>query len=497
MGTPKVLRLALPAAVLLAACAVGPDFHRPPAPAASGYGAGADASATVPAEGVAQTFAADRALPARWWEMFQSPQLDRAVQEALDGNPGLDAARASLRQSQYQLKAGSGVFFPAVDAGFGATREKSLPATIGEQVPGGIFDLFTLSASASYALDVFGGERRQVESLRAQMDARRNEVRAAYLALTANVANTVIARAAYAAEAAATQHIVDTRREQLRLARVQAQAGTIAYSNVLSLESALAATEAALPALVQKQRQADDLLATLAGHTPAQWQAPPVAFDALAVPAALPLSVPSDFVHQRPDILAAESGLHAASAEVGVATADLFPKVTLTGTYGRGGNASGDLLKNSGRFWSVGADVTAPLFEGGTLWYGRKAAVEGYRQSLAEYRQTVLSGFAQVADTLGALQHDAEILAAEERSRNAAEQALQLVNTNFKAGTAAYSDVLIADAQFQQARIAELQAQAARLQDTVALYTALGGGWWDAQDAAVAGKAANQGHGQR
>jgi NodT family efflux transporter outer membrane factor (OMF) lipoprotein len=465
----------------LCGCAVGPDFHRPPAPAVTHYSRGGDPTATASAQGTAQQFNPGAAVAADWWALFRSPQLDAVIKEAIGNNPGLVAAQANLRASQNDLRSGYGIFYPAVTAGADATRERFAPASIGNKAPSSVFNLFTLSASVSYALDVFGGQRRLVEGLRAEVDVANANERATYLALSANIVNTVVAAAAYRAEIEATRQLIDLQREQLGIARVQAEAGTVPYANVLSLQSQLASYEATIPQLEQRQDQSEDLLAALAGHTPAEWQAPPVRLADLTLPGTLPVSLPSDLVRQRPDILAAEATAHAASANIGVATAALLPSVTLSGSYEALTNTTSRLFPSNGRAWSAGAAATAPLFEGGTLWFKRKAAINQYDQAMALYRQTVLGAFEQVADVLHALDHDAAALSAQDQALAAAAEALRLVQIGYDAGIATYLDVLIADTQFHQAAIADVQASAARYQDTVALFAALGGGWWNAQ----------------
>ena len=246
----------------------------------------------------------------------------------------------------------------------------------------------------------------------------------------------------------------------------------------MSLRSQLASYKASIPQLQQRLAQSDDLLAVLAGHTPAEWKAPEVSLGDLTLPVDLPLSLPSDLLRQRPDILVAEATAHAASANVGVTTAALFPSITLSGGLEAVTNSTSNLFPANGRAWSVGAEATAPLFEGGTLWFRRKAAIDSYRQTMALYRQTVLSAFEQVADTLLALDHDASTLRAEEEALASAKEALHLIQANYQAGLSTYLEVLNADAQYHQAQITELQAVAVRYQDTVALFAALGGGWW-------------------
>ncbi len=470
----------------LTCCAVGPNFQRPAAPPGTHYASGGDPAATPAAQGIAQRFTPGAAVVNDWWRLFDSKQLQVIVEAALAQNPGLQAAQASLRASEDSLRAGYGIFYPQIRADAQGTRERFAPVELGESASGNVFNLFTLSASASYALDLFGGERRQLEGLAAQVAIQRATEYATYVALLSNIVNTVIAKAAYRAEIDATERLIDLQREQVRLAQVQYEAGTQPYSNVLSLESQLASYEATIPELEQKLSQSDDLLATLVGHVPADWSAPEIQLKDLNLPSELPVSLPSDLVRQRPDILIAEATAHAASANVGVATAAMLPSVTLSGGYSVNGTATKGLFASNGRAWSFGADVSAPLFEGGTLWFNRKAAVENYREAMALYRQTVLGAFQQVADTLRALDHDASALNAEDEALRTAQQALHLVQTNYTAGLSTYLDVLNADAQYHQAMINDFQALAVRYQDTVALYVALGGGWWNSQPPAQA-----------
>ncbi len=468
-------------AVLLAGgCAVGPDFHRPAAPPVTQYTHDRQPTETVSVDGTAQRFELGKVVTADWWRLFQSANLDAVVTEAIANNPGLDAAEASLKASQNNLRSGYGIFFPSVDANVGATRERYSSASIGEKLPGTVFNIFTLSTSVSYALDVFGGQRRLVEELHAQVDVAHASDQAAFLALTGNIVNTVIARAAYHAEIEATKQLIDLQKEQVRLAEIQATAGTVPYSTVLTLRSQLASNEATIPQLQQKSTQSAHLLAALTGHLPAQWKAPDVKLTSLTLPGELPVSLPSELLRQRPDILAAEATAHAASANIGVATAAMLPSVTLSGGAGAASNSASTLFPANGKSWNAGADIAAPLFQGGSLWFKRKAAINDYQQATALYRQTVLTAFEQVADALRALDHDAQTLLAQHEALADAEQALHLVQANYQAGLATYLDVLVADAQFHQATIADIQAIAVRYQDTVALFAALGGGWWNA-----------------
>jgi len=479
-GTRIMMRgICLLAVALLSAigCAVGPDFVRPKPPPVDRYTHGEEPTATISAEGQAQRFESGGKVAADWWRFFNSAKLDILINQAITENPDLQAAQARLRQSQNILLAGYGVFYPQVDANLDATRQKFSPARLGSSTPPSIFNLYTLSATVGYSLDLFGGNRRAVESLKSQVDFQQDTVLATYLALSGNIVNTVIAHAAYNAQIKATEEIIGLLKEQIRITEVQAQAGTVPYLNVLSLQTQQAATEATLPPLEQKLSQTEHLLATLLGRLPAEADTVQIELADLTLPDNLPITLPSDLVQQRPDILASEAQLHSASANIGVATAALFPSFTLNGSYGLNSNSTSDLFKSSSGFWSLGANLTAPLFHGGTLWFARKAAMDAYQQSLANYRQSVLSAFAQVADTLRALEHDAEAVGAEAQALEASEHALRIVKANYEAGVAGYLQILVANDQYHQARIGYLQAHAQRLQDTVALFVALGGGW--------------------
>lgn len=468
-------------AAMLSACTVGPDFIRPAPPDADRYTREPLDVATAAADGQAQQFTPGAAIPADWWRLFKSVQLDAIVGQAIANNPTLQASEASLRQSQDNLRAGYGVFYPQVNASLGSERARSAPIQQGSSMPGTIFNLVTASGTISYALDVFGGERRTVEGLQAQADYQRYVSKAAYLTLSANVVNTSIARAAYAAQIRATEQLIELENQQLHATEAHVRSGTAPYTNVLSIRSLIAANQAALAPLKQKISQAEHLLATLEGVEPSEAALPDIDLAGLSLPIDLPVSLPSDLVRQRPDILSAEAQLHVVSANIGVATAAMFPSFSLSGTYSAAGSSLGKLLAGSGKFWSIGPLATIPLFRGGSLWYGRQAAIDAYQQSQANYRQTVLGAFAQVADSLNALENDANALQAQAEALRTAGEALNLLQANYRAGLVAYLDVLTADVQFHEATIAYLQAVAQRLQDTVALFVALGGGWWNGQ----------------
>lgn len=486
MAPPTGRRLTILAALfalvaIAAGCAVGPDFQRPPAPSVERYTFEPAPAATLAADGQAQRLHPGARIAAEWWRLFGSPQLDAVVREAHAHNQDLRAAQASLRVSQENLRAGYGLFLPQLDASFDPTRQKFSPSRFGSTAASSIFNFYSLAGTLGYVFDVFGGNRRTLEGLEAQVDYQRYSVQATYLTLLSNVVGATIAQAAYWSQLKALEQIIAVQEQQVRLTEAQAQAGLVPEVNVLSLRSQLAATQATLPPLRQSLSQSEHLLATLVGRAPAEWAPTPLDLDSLRLPADLPVTLPSELVRQRPDILAAEALLHGASANIGVATANLLPRLSLSATYGVNSTSLSSLFKSSSIYWSLGGDVTAPLFHGGTLWFQRRAAIEAYQQSLAGYQQVVLGAFAQVADALRALEHDAQAVAAQAAALAAAEQTLALVQANYEAGTADYLQLLSATRQYQQARINHLQARALRLQDTVALFVALGGGWWDAE----------------
>jgi NodT family efflux transporter outer membrane factor (OMF) lipoprotein len=463
---------------------VGPDFVRPQGPATPHYTYEEEPRVTIAAEGGAQRFDRGAKIAADWWRLFNCSKLDALVIQSVANNPTLQAAQASLRQSEDNLRAGYGIFYPQLGASFQPLRQQFSPARFGEASGPSIFNLYTFSTTVSYVLDVFGGERRTIEGMGAQVDLQYYNAQGSYLTLSGNIVNTVVAEAAYSAEVEATQQIVGFLQEQTDITAAQARAGIVPYANLLSIQTQLATTEATLPPLLQQLAHTRHLLATLAGQAPGDWAPPRVTLAELKLPDDLPVSLPSDLVRQRPDILVAEAQLHSASAQIGVATAALFPSFTLNANYGWNSTSLSSLFAANTAFWTMGASLATPLIQGPTLWYQRKAAIDAYQQALANYRQTVLAALAQVADALDALQHDAETLKAQSQALSAADEALRLVQASYQAGTVNYLQLLIADYQYQQATLGYIQAIGQRLQDTAALFVALGGGWWNTpQDA--------------
>lgn len=463
---------------LFTACTVGPDFKRPGLPKFTKYSSQEDPEKTVDANGDSQSVVRTSTIPLNWWQLFHQKKLDPIVQKVLQGNQTLKVALANLEQSQNNLRAGYGVFYPQVSAGVSGAHQKSNPAALGGQFPSKIFDILTLSGTVSYALDIFGGQRREVEGLRAQVDYKHYLVFASYLTLTGNALNTIVAKAAYEDQIEATKEILAKMREQIVITKSLVKAGTLTYSALLSIQGQYSAIEATVPALEQKVSQANNLLAVLSGKAPAEWEGVErIKLSELTLPKNLPVTLPSDLVRQRPDILASEAELHIASAEIGVATAALYPSFNLTGTFGVTKNSISGLVGTKNDFWNIGGGITAPIFEGGSLRAKRDGAKNAYEAALANYRQTTLNAFAQVADTLRAIEADALILKSQTDALNSSKAALELLQVSYKSGLSTYLEVLTADIQYQQIKLNHIQGIGQRLQDSIALFTALGGGW--------------------
>ncbi len=476
--------LAVLIAASLAGCAAGPDFRRPDSPAVTSYTAGAlpgeTASAPV-AGGVPQRFASGGSIPSEWWSLFRSEPLGRLIRQALAESPTLAAAQATLRVAEENRRAQIGAFLPGVDGNASAVRQKPSGASVGRQgIDISPFTLYNASVSVSYALDLFGGERRELEALRAQVDYQRFQLEGAWLTLTANLVTTAVEEGALRARIRATREIVAAEEQQLELVERRFRLGGASRPDVLAQQAQVAQTRATLPPLEKQLAQARHRLAALAGRFPGEaGMLPEFDLDGLDLPRELPVSLPSSLVRQRPDIRAAEELLHAASARIGVATANLYPQLILTGGLGSEAGRFRDLFGAGTSVWNLGAGVLQPLFRGGELTARRRAAFAAYDQAEAQYRETVLRAFLDVADVLRALEMDAQTLKAQADAEAAARAALDLAREQFRLGAASYLTLLNAERQHQQARIGLVQAQAARYADTAALFQALGGGWWN------------------
>ena len=481
-GPPAVGALVLS---LLSACAVGPDFKVPPAPLGAGYTPEIHPAATIAAGGAggtSQRFDAGRDIPGEWWRLFHSKEIDGLIAEALQANPGLQAAQAALWQAKENLYAQRGKLLPSIDANSSATREQFSPAEFGGSGSPFIFNLFEATVNVSYAPDVFGGQRRQVEAEAALADYQRFELEATYLTLTANVVTAAVAEASLRGQIAATLDTIKVESDQLNVVRQQFNVGAATRTDVLTQESEVATTQATLPPLQKQLEQQRHVLLALTGRFPNARRRDHLTLAALRLPTALPLSLPSQLVEQRPDVRAAEAQLHQASAQIGVAIANRLPQFTLTGDYGAASSQLATLFSPSTIIWTAAASGTQPIFHGFTLLHQERAAKAAYDQAEAQYRSTVLGAFQNVADALRALQLDAATLKAQYAALRSASATLDLARGQYRLGAIAYLTLLNSERSYAQARVAVVQAQAARFADTAALFQALGGGWWNRID---------------
>lgn len=472
----------LPVLLQCAGCAVGPDFKKPAAPDVSAYTA-QPLSTTVATPnvdgGVAQRFVDGLDISSDWWTLFHSKALDDLIEESIANNHDLKAAQAALSVARENALAQRGAFYPTVTAGFSGTRQKQAGTLA--PVPSNnafLYNLFTPQVSVSYVPDVFGLTRRTVESYEAQAQAVRYQMIATYNTLAANVAVTAIQDGSVQAQIDATRELIDLNTKNVEILRYQLDKGYASRLDVAAQESQLAQIAATLPPLIKQEVQLRDQLAVLAGRFPNHAPTEEFALASLRLPEELPVSLPSTLVEQRPDVLQATANLHAASAQIGIATANRLPNFTLTGNAGSTALAANQLFHSGAGFWSLGADVLAPIFDGGTLLHLERAAKAAYVQAAEQYRSTVMTAFQNVADTLTALEQDAEGLKTAAAAMDAAKVTLDLSQRQFKAGYASYLSLLSAEQAYQQARISLVQAQANRYADTAALMQALGGGWW-------------------
>jgi NodT family efflux transporter outer membrane factor (OMF) lipoprotein len=469
--------------MMASACVVGPNFKPPAPPAVSTYTA-QPAQATVATPGVvggaAQRFVTAADIPADWWTLFHSREMNALIAEALAHNPDLKAAQAALLVAHENTLGQRGAYAPKVTAGASITREKDPSGTLAP-VPSNnafLYTLITPQLSVSYTPDVFGLTKRTVESAAAQEQAARYQMIAVDITLSANVAAAVIQLASIQDQIDATNDLIGIDRQMLSLLQYQHSKGYAAGPDVAAQQAQLEQLEATLPPLLKQRDQQEHLIAVLTGRFPSQLQAQRFTLAQLALPSDLPLSLPSALVAQRPDVLQAQANMHAASAQIGVATANRLPNITLSGNAGSNALAIGQVFGPGTGFWNIGAALLAPIFDGGTLLHQQRGARAAYQQSAEQYRSTVLTAFQNVADTLSALEHDAEALKSTAAATDSAKTSLDLSRLRYKDGYDAYLAVLTAEQTYQQQRLSLVQAQAALFADTAALFQALGGGWW-------------------
>ena len=470
----------------LSACAVGPNFKRPAAPSAKDYGSAPVAGETTAAEGTGgnvQRFVAGMDIPSQWWTLFQSATLDHLVEQALKANPDVGAAQAALRQAHELYAVARTSFFPVVQGNFSGTRVKNAVGTIANPTSlpqsNPYYNLYTAQLNISYTPDVFGATRRQVEIAQAQVESNRFQLEAVYLTLSSNVVVTAVQEASLRGQIAATERLLQLQHQLTEIVQRQRTLGTASDLDVLAQQSAEAQTAQILPPLQKQLGQSRDALTALLGRLPSDEPQEAFRLDGLTLPTDLPVSLPSKLVEQRPDVRQAEENLHAASAAVGVALADMLPQFTINGDLGSSALKLGQLFTPNTGFWDVGSSLTQTLFDAGALLHKKRAADAALDQAAAQYRSAVILACQNVADTLRALQADADALKASAEADRAAKAAFDLARRQRLLGTISLVAVLNAEQAYQQAELALVQAQANRYSDTAALFQSLGGGWWN------------------
>jgi NodT family efflux transporter outer membrane factor (OMF) lipoprotein len=472
------------ALVFLAGCAVGPDFERPAAPEVAGYAPELKKGDVIAIGDKLQHLEVGQDVPGEWWVIFHNDRLDALIAEALRGNADIAAARAALRAAEENVKAQDGAFFPTVDGSVSPSRNKTATGSLSPASASGnpYYNLYTAQLSVSYSPDVFGLNRRTVESLAAQAEMQRFQLEATTLTVTSGLVAAAVQEASLRGQIAATESIIKAESETLDLLKRQSSLGQIPEANVVTQQAALAQAQATLPPLKKQLAQQRDLVAALTGHYPSDATNDAFELDNLYLPIDLPVTLPSKLVEQRPDIRAAEASLHSASALIGVAIANRLPNLTLTAVDGSAATKVGNLLTPGNGFWSIAANITQPLFDGFALLHKQRAAEAAYDQAAQQYRSTVVNAFQNVADALRALQADAEAVEANLVAERAAAESLAIARKQIELGDVSYLFLLTAQQTYQQAVIARIQAQGNRFADTAALYQALGGGWWNRKD---------------
>jgi NodT family efflux transporter outer membrane factor (OMF) lipoprotein len=473
-------------ALLLAGCAVGPNFKKPAAPNVPGYTPTPPSTTSSTANdpgGAAQQFVQGMDIPGAWWNLFHSKPLNSLIERSLKNNPDLKAAQAALLVARENVLAQRGAYYPSVGAGFAASHSKTSGVVSPFTASGALYySLYTPEVSVSFAPDVFGLNRRTVEALAAQAQQARFALAATHITLSSNVVAAAIQEASLRAQIDATRDLIDINTNMLHVLETQFEKGYVGRLDVAAQESQLAQITASLPPLLKQLAQQRDLLAALAGGFPSEDMAEKFELSSLELPPELPVSLPSQLVEQRPDVRQAEENLHSASAQVGIARANRLPSFALTADAGSMALIFSHMFTGGTNFWDLGAGVTQPVFEGGTLVHRERAARAAYVEASEQYRSTVVTAFQNVADTLHALQQDADALKAAAAAAEAARVTLDLTTRQMKVGYVSYLALLSAEQAYQLALINLVQARTNRFADTAALFQALGGGWWNRAD---------------
>jgi NodT family efflux transporter outer membrane factor (OMF) lipoprotein len=477
---------AIAALMVISGCAAGPDFKKPTPPQVKSYTAqplpATTASTNTPG-GEAQRFVSGLDISGEWWTLFHSKPLNDLIERSLKANPDIKAAQAALLEARENVLAQKGGYYPSVSAGFSGSRNKTSALLSPNTASGALYySLYTPQVTVSYAPDVFGLNRRNVESLQAQAEQQRFALVATHITLSANVVSAAVQEAALRAQIAATRQLIDLNTRMVGMLRNQFSKGYIGRLDVAAEESLLAQVKATLPPLLKQLAQQRDLLAVLSGAFPSEDPAEKFELASLQLPQDLPLSLPSRLVEQRPDVRQAEANLHSASAQIGVAAANRLPNFMLTGDAGSAALTIGKVFAGGSGFWDLGASVTQPIFEGGMLMHKERAAKAAYVQAAEQYQSTILTAFQNVADTLNALEQDASAFQTATEAQQSAKVTLDLTEKQVQTGYGNYLALLNAEQSYQQAVITLVQAEANRYADTAALFQALGGGWWNRSD---------------
>lgn len=487
----QAVALAVSLGFSLAGCAVGPNFVQPAAPDVGGYTTGrlASTGSADVSGGTSQRFANGADVSGVWWRTLRSKQIDALVKEAIDNHPDLAAAQAALRQAREVAAADTSALFPSVTGDASVTRNQVSAAQSGLSGPASLFTLYNSSVPVSFTPDIFGGKTRGIEADLASADYQRFQLEATYLTLTSNVVTAAISDASYAAQIRVTQEQIDGQRQLVSLLEQQFALGAVSNADVLTQKAQLAQTLALLPPLQKSRAQGRNQLMAYLGRLPGQDKGESVRLEDLRLPRDLPVTVPSLLVRQRPDIRAAESQVHQASANVGVANANMLPSLTLSASGGSQALALSALYGPQTAVWSAAASVAGPIFDAGSLFHTKESKVAALEQTSAQYRSTVISAFQNVADSLRAIQFDATLLKAQVEAEKAAADSLSISQAQFKAGSTTFLTVINAEQTLLTARTNRVKAQASRYADTVALYQSLGGGWWNRMDETPASEA--------
>jgi NodT family efflux transporter outer membrane factor (OMF) lipoprotein len=461
-------------ACVLGGCTVGPNFTRPTGPSAARYVGDTLRGEQAAASDTVQHIALGREIESNWWTLFRCDAIDQLVKQALEHNRNLAASKATLAHAQELALAQAGSRYPQVDLTAGVGRQQ-----YGNEFLGGFrippFTYFAVGPAVSYTLDYTGGVARSVEQQYALAEVERHQLDAAYLAVTGQAVMQMLAIASVRAQMATVETILTQDRDNLRLVQTAFENGSVAREDVVSAQSQIANDMTLLPSLRQDLAKAHHALSVVLGRVPASELPADVDLAQITLPLEVPVSLPSELAHRRPDILAAEARLHAATSAVGVAQSNLYPKIQLSASVGQQSLKADQLFDRTSNAWSIISGLTAPIFDGGTLRAEKRAAVDAMRANAANYEQTVLEAFAQVADLLEALDHDAEQLDAQSQAQQAAQSSLDLARASYSEGNTGVLLVLDAERSYQQARLGYVRAVVQRYMDTVQLFLALGG----------------------